>query len=57
MDAYSADGVKRLEDQGVTDLIVGFRWPYDVKPDTQPLAEKVAALNAYAEKVIAKVRG
>jgi probable F420-dependent oxidoreductase len=57
MDAYSADGVKRLEDQGVTDLIVGFRWPYDVKPDTQPLAEKVGALNAYAEKVIAKVRG
>jgi probable F420-dependent oxidoreductase len=57
MDAYSADGVKRLADQGVTDLIVGFRWPYDVKPDTQPLAEKVAALDAYAEKVIAKVRG
>src|SRR5580658_5636802 len=57
MDAYSADGVKRLEDQGVTDVIVGFRWPYDVKPDTQPLAEKVGALNAYAEKVIAKVRG
>jgi probable F420-dependent oxidoreductase len=56
MDAYDADGIRRLADQGVTDVIVGFRWPYDVQPDTQPLADKLAALNAYAEKVIAKVR-
>ena len=56
MDAYSADGVKRLEEQGVTDVIVGFRWPYDVKPDTQPLTDKLDALNTYAEKVIEKVR-
>ncbi len=56
MDAYSADGIKRLEDLGVTDVIVGFRWPYDTKPDAEPLADKLAALNTYAEKVIAKVR-
>ncbi len=56
MDAYSPDGVKRLEEQGVTDVIVGFRWPYDVQPDTQPLAGKIEALNTYAEKVIEKVR-
>jgi probable F420-dependent oxidoreductase len=56
-DAYSADGVRRLEDQGVTDVIVGFRWPYVTGPDTQPLAEKIGALNAFAENVIAKVRG
>jgi probable F420-dependent oxidoreductase len=56
MDAYNVDGVRRLEDQGVTDVIVGFRWPYDSKPDTQPIADKVGALNAYAEKVIEKVR-
>ncbi|HEX6930851.1 MAG TPA: TIGR03619 family F420-dependent LLM class oxidoreductase [Streptosporangiaceae bacterium] len=56
MDAFSVDGVRRLEDQGVTDVIVGFRWPYTTEPDTQPLAEKVAALNTFAEKVIAKVR-
>jgi probable F420-dependent oxidoreductase len=56
MDAYSADGVKRLEDQGVTDVIVGFRWPYDAKPDTQPLADKIVALDTFADKVIAKVR-
>jgi probable F420-dependent oxidoreductase len=56
MDAYSADGIRRLADQGVTDVIVGFRWPYEAKPDTQPLAEKIDALNTYAEKVIGKVR-
>ena len=57
MDAYSADGIRRLEEQGVTDVIVGFRWPYTTAPDTQPLADKIGALNAYAENVIAKVRG
>ena len=56
MDAFSVDGVRRLEDQGVTDVIVGFRWPYTTEPDAQPLAEKIAALNTFAEKVIAKVR-
>lgn len=56
VDAFSVDGVRRLEDQGVTDVIVGFRWPYGVEQDTQPLAEKVGALEKFAEKVIAKVR-
>jgi probable F420-dependent oxidoreductase len=54
MDAFSADGVRRLEDQGVTDVIVGFRWPYSTEQDRQPLADKIGALNAFAEKVIAK---
>ncbi len=54
-DAYSADGVRRLAGQGVTDVIVGFRWPYSTGPDTQPLSEKIGALNAFAEKVIARV--
>ena len=56
VDAFSVDGVRRLEDQGVTDVIVGFRWPYTTGPDTQPLAEKVGALNTFADKIIAKVR-
>ena len=55
MDAYSVDGVRRLEDQGVTDAIVGFRWPYQVGPDTEPLAEKIAKLRRFADTVIAKV--
>jgi alkanesulfonate monooxygenase SsuD/methylene tetrahydromethanopterin reductase-like flavin-dependent oxidoreductase (luciferase family) len=55
-DAYSVDGVRRLEDQGVTDVIVGFRWPYVVGADTEPLQTKIDHLRAYAEQVIAKVR-
>lgn len=54
-DAYTPDGIKRLEDKGVTDCIVGFRIPYIVGPDTEPLEKKVAALERYAEDVIAKV--
>jgi probable F420-dependent oxidoreductase len=56
LDAYSADGIKRLEDQGVTDVIVGFRWPYSVGPDTEPLQTKLDALRRYADTVIAQVR-
>jgi probable F420-dependent oxidoreductase len=55
LDAYTVDGVKRLEDRGVTDLIVGFRIPYIVGPDTEPLEKKVEHLNRYAENVIANV--
>jgi probable F420-dependent oxidoreductase len=57
MDAYSADGIRRLEDQGVTDVIVGFRWPYRVGPDTEPLPPKLDKLRRYGDDVIAKVRG
>ncbi|HEY6478730.1 MAG TPA: TIGR03619 family F420-dependent LLM class oxidoreductase [Streptosporangiaceae bacterium] len=56
MDAYSVDGVRRLEEQGVTDVIVGFRWPYEPGPDRQPLAEKLTALRQFAERVIAPSR-
>ncbi|MBA3653468.1 MAG: TIGR03619 family F420-dependent LLM class oxidoreductase [Actinobacteria bacterium] len=52
-DAYSADGVRRLEDMGVTDAIVGFRWPYVREHDTEPLQQKVDALNRFADTVIA----
>jgi probable F420-dependent oxidoreductase len=54
MDAYSVDGVRRLEEQGVTDVIVGFRWPYQTGPDTEPLAEKIAKLRRFADQVISK---
>ena len=57
MDAYTVDGVRRLEEQGVTDAIVGFRWPYQVGPDTEPLAGKLAKLRRFADDVIAKVGG
>jgi probable F420-dependent oxidoreductase len=54
MDAFSADGVRRLEEAGVTDVIVGFRWPYTVEPDTQPLQEKIDLLRAFADRVISQ---
>jgi len=57
MDAYTVDGVRRLEDQGVTDAIVGFRWPYQVGPDTEPLTGKLGKLRKFADDVIAKVAG
>ncbi|MFW6868526.1 TIGR03619 family F420-dependent LLM class oxidoreductase [Nocardioides sp. CPCC 206347] len=54
-DAYTLDGVKRLEDRGVTDCIVGFRVPYIKGPDTEPLETKIKHLEGYAENIIAKV--
>ena len=57
MDAYSADGIRRLEDLGVTDVIVGFRYPYTREQDREPLSRKVDALQQYAESVIADHRG
>lgn len=54
-DAFTVDGIKRLEDKGVTDVIVGFRMPYTKGPDTAPLDTKIRNLEKFAEKVIAKV--
>jgi alkanesulfonate monooxygenase SsuD/methylene tetrahydromethanopterin reductase-like flavin-dependent oxidoreductase (luciferase family) len=54
-DAYTADGIKRLEDKGVTDAIVGFRYPYILGPDPEPLEKKIRNLERFAEKVISKV--
>jgi probable F420-dependent oxidoreductase len=55
LDAYTPDGVKRLEDRGVTDVIVGFRIPYIVGPDTEPLDRKIEHLRRYADSVITRV--
>jgi len=54
MDAFTVDGVRRLEDKGVTDVIVGFRWAYQMEQDTQPLAEKINLLEDFAERVVSK---
>jgi probable F420-dependent oxidoreductase len=56
LDAYTVDGVHRLAEQGVTDVIVGFRWPYVTGPDTEPLAGKIGKLRRFADDVMAKVR-
>jgi alkanesulfonate monooxygenase SsuD/methylene tetrahydromethanopterin reductase-like flavin-dependent oxidoreductase (luciferase family) len=54
LDAFSVDGVRRLEEKGVTDVVVGFRYPYTTEPDTQPLQEKVDLLRRFADDVIAR---
>ncbi|QIS03883.1 TIGR03619 family F420-dependent LLM class oxidoreductase [Nocardia brasiliensis] len=57
LDGFTVDGVKRLEDKGVTDVIVGFRLPYTLEQDTEPLDTKITNLSRFAERVIAKVNG
>jgi len=51
MDAFSVDGIHRLEDAGVTDAIVGFRYPYTTDPDTQTLTDKVDLLRRFADTI------
>jgi alkanesulfonate monooxygenase SsuD/methylene tetrahydromethanopterin reductase-like flavin-dependent oxidoreductase (luciferase family) len=55
LDAYTPDGIKRLEDKGVTDVIVGFRLPYINGPDSEPLDAKIRNLEMFAANVIGKV--
>jgi hypothetical protein len=58
IDSFTADGIKRLEDQGVTHTMGGFGTanPYSREPDAEPLQAKIDALQSYADDVIAKVR-
>jgi probable F420-dependent oxidoreductase len=53
LEAYTPEGIRRLEDVGVTDVIVGFRNPYE--GDTLTVDQKRDALERYADEVIAKV--
>lgn len=56
LDAYAPDGVRRLEDMGVSDVLVGFRDSYTKGQDTQNLEQKLAALRQYSDTVISKCR-
>ncbi len=53
-DAFSLDGIKKLEEIGVGEAIVGFRNPYDGSPDTQKLEEKIDQIKWFAENLIHK---
>jgi probable F420-dependent oxidoreductase len=52
-DAYSVDGVRRLEDLGITDLVVGFRKAYEV--DRMPLEKKISAIRRYGDSIIGRL--
>ena len=54
-DAYTPEGVRKLEDKGITDCIVGFRVPYIKGRDEETLETKIRHLEGFAENVIAKV--
>ncbi|MFI5718836.1 TIGR03619 family F420-dependent LLM class oxidoreductase [Nocardia sp. NPDC051750] len=56
LDGFTVDGVKRLEDKGVTDVIVGFRNPYTRENDTESLDTKIANLSRFADRVIARAQ-
>ena len=50
-DAFSKEGIAKLEDVGVTDVVIGFRNVYEMEPD-KPLEEKIGALQWYADEYI-----
>lgn len=56
LEAYSPAGIRKLEEWGVTDVIVGFRWPYASGSDTEPLRTKIDSLRRFSEDVIEKAR-
>jgi len=58
IDSFSVDGIRRLEDLGVTHTSGGFgRFdPYGAEADPESLQEKIDNLRRYADDVIAKVR-
>jgi probable F420-dependent oxidoreductase len=55
-EAFSIDGVKKLEDLGIEEAIVAFRNPYEGGVDTQTLDEKIGALKWFADNIIHKTR-
>jgi len=55
IDAFSADGVKRMEDMGITDAVVGFHNTYALEQDNESLQSKLNTISRFADAVIAKV--
>lgn len=54
MDAFSVDGVKRMQDLGITDAVVGFHNTYSNSQDHETLETKLGYIEKYAEAVISK---
>ena len=49
VDAWTKDVSEQI------DVMVGFRLPYIIGPDTEPLENKIRNLEKYADKVISKM--
>lgn len=54
-DAFSVDGVKRLEEIGVTECIIAFRDPYKGEQDMTSVEDKVKMMTWFAENVMDKL--
>jgi len=54
-DAFTVDGIRRLEDKGVTHVVVGFSNSYQKAADTQTLEQKIGDLRRFADDIIAKL--
>jgi len=52
LDGYSRAGCRRLEEMGVTDVIIGFRDAYQAGPDTETLQTKLDAIARFGDTVI-----
>ncbi len=55
-DAFSVEGLRKLEGIGVTEVLIGFRNPYDGKPDTQSVEEKISMIHWYTENAMRPYR-
>lgn len=55
-EGFTPDGIKRLEDLGVTEVIIAFRDVYGSEPDTKTVEQKIAEIEGFANHVLAKVR-
>lgn len=55
-DAFSVDGVKRLEDLGVTECIVGFRDAYAGGTDEKSVAQKAGEMGWFVDNILSKTR-
>jgi len=55
-DGYSPDGIRRLEDLGIDEVLVAFRDAYAGGEDKRTLSRMIDEINHYADTVIAKTR-
>ncbi|HSC74705.1 MAG TPA: TIGR03619 family F420-dependent LLM class oxidoreductase [Pseudomonadales bacterium] len=53
-DAYTPDGIKRLQDKGVTDAVIGFHNTYSHQKDDVTLNKKLDNIQRFAANVIAR---
>lgn len=53
-EAYSPDGIKRLEDIGIDEVLVAFRDVYASEADDKTVEQKIDMMKWYADEVIAK---